>query len=72
MEDTGPDVAVVPTVVGLPQTTAEPRIRAAGFVARADRRRSGRAVGFVLRQRPLPGAVRVRGSTVRISVSAGP
>lgn len=68
----GPDTAVVPTVVGLTRTTAESRIRAAGFVAGVERRPDARPLGIVVRQHPEPGAVLSRGSIVGITVSVGP
>lgn len=67
--DVGPDTAVVPTVVGLTRTTAEARIRAAGFVARVS---SARREGVVFRQEPEPGATLARGSTVGIALRARP
>jgi beta-lactam-binding protein with PASTA domain len=69
--DVGPDTAVVPTVVGLTRTTAAARIRAAGFVARVQRRAPGRRRDVVVGQRPEPGATLARGSVVGITVSAG-
>ena len=69
--DVGPDTAVVPTVVGLTRTTAEARIRAAGFVAQVERGRGARRPGVVVRQQPQPGATLSRGSIVGITVSAG-
>jgi beta-lactam-binding protein with PASTA domain len=66
-EDTGPDTAVVPTLVGLTRTTAASRIRAAGFVAQVQR---GAPPGeVVVRQQPEPGARLSRGSIVGIIVS---
>lgn len=69
--DTGPDTAVVPTVVGLTRTTAEARIRAAGFVAQVERG-VGRRPGVVVRQQPQPGATLSRGSIVGITISPRP
>jgi beta-lactam-binding protein with PASTA domain len=68
-DEGGPDTAVVPTLVGLTRTTAEARIRAAGFVAVLVEPVAGRPRDLVVRQRPAPGAVRARGSTVGISLS---
>jgi len=68
--DVGPDTAVVPTVVGLTRTTAEARIRAAGFVASAHP--GARPEAVVVRQRPGPGEILARGSTVGVTVSRGP
>jgi beta-lactam-binding protein with PASTA domain len=67
--DLGPDTSVVPTVVGLPRTMAEARIRAAGFVAAAERRGRARRRDVVVRQQPRPGATLSRGSIVRITLS---
>jgi beta-lactam-binding protein with PASTA domain len=66
--ETGPDTAVVPTVVGLTRTTAEARIRAAGFVAQVERA-PGRRRDVVVRQQPQPGATLSRGSIIGITVS---
>ena len=60
---------MVPTVVGLTRTTAEARIRAAGFVAEVERAPAGHRPGLVLRQQPQPGATLSRGSIVGITVS---
>jgi beta-lactam-binding protein with PASTA domain len=59
----------VPTLVGLTRTTAEARIRAAGFVAQVERARAGRRLDVVVRQQPQPGATLSRGSIVGITVS---
>jgi beta-lactam-binding protein with PASTA domain len=67
--DVEPDTAVVPTVVGLTRTTAEARIRAAGFVAQVERGGPGTRPGVVVRQQPKPGATLSRGSIVGITVS---
>lgn len=67
--DVGPDTAVVPTVVGLTRTTAEARIRAAGFVAQVERGGRSRRPSVVIRQQPQPGATLSRGSIVGITVS---
>lgn len=67
--DVGPDTAVVPTVVGLTRTTAEARIRAAGFVAQVERGGPARRRNVVVRQQPQPGATLARGSSVGITVS---
>ena len=71
-DNRGPDTAVVPTVVGLPRTTAEARIRAAGFVARVHRSAARRRGDTVVRQQPEPGATLSRGSLVGIVVSTRP
>jgi beta-lactam-binding protein with PASTA domain len=68
-EDTGPDTAVVPTLAGLTRTTAESRIRAAGFVAQVQRRPGAPPGEVVVRQQPEPGARLSRGSIVGIIVS---
>jgi beta-lactam-binding protein with PASTA domain len=67
--DVGPDTAIVPTVVGLTRTTAEARIRAAGFVAQAERGSGTSRPDVVVRQQPQPGATLSRGSIVGITVS---
>ena len=59
----------MPTVVGLARTTAEARIRAAGFVAHVERSEAGSRADVVFRQQPEPGATLSRGSIVGISVS---
>lgn len=69
--DVGPDTAVVPTVVGLTRTTAEARIRAAGFVAQVERAEAGRRRDVVVRQEPRPGATLSRGSIVGITIAPG-
>ena len=70
--EVGPDTAVVPTVVGLTRTTAEARIRAAGFVAQVEPTGSRRRDGVVFRQKPEAGATLARGSPVGIAVRAQP
>jgi beta-lactam-binding protein with PASTA domain len=69
--DAGPDTAIVPTVVGLTRTTAEARIRAAGFVARVERAEAGTWPDVVVRQQPQPGATLSRGSIVGITIAPG-
>jgi beta-lactam-binding protein with PASTA domain len=61
---------VVPTVVGLTRTTAEARIRAAGFEAPVERGPRARRRDVVVRQQPEPAATLSRGSIVGITVSA--
>jgi len=64
--------ATVPKVVGLSQSTAQRRIRAAGFLVRTTYVASSKPSGTVVAQRPAPGTSLRRGSPVRINVSSGP
>jgi len=63
--------ATVPNVVGLSDTDASARLQAAGFRASSTPVSSTRPPGTVLTQSPSAGNVATRGSTVRITVSAG-
>jgi beta-lactam-binding protein with PASTA domain len=67
----GPDLNVVPDVVGLPESTAGSRVRANGFVAAFERRPASEPAGTVVRQFPGGGAELERGSTVGLVISAG-
>jgi len=62
----------VPQVVNLPVETAEARVRAAGLVPQRNDVPSEREVGTVVDQAPGEGESVARGSTVSLSVSAGP
>jgi len=64
--------ATVPKVVGLSQSAAQRRIRAAGFLVRTTYVASSKPSGTVVAQRPAPGTSLRRGSPVRINVSSGP
>lgn len=66
-----PKVAV-PTVIDLPQAAAEAKIRAAGLVPEATQVASSKDVGVVVDQSPGAAEMVASGSTVGISVSAGP
>jgi glucose/arabinose dehydrogenase len=62
----------VPRVVGLRLATARTRIRRANCrVGRVRQQRSSRARGRVVAQSPRPGARRVRGTRVHLTVSRG-
>ena len=63
--------ARVPKVVGLSQTAARHRLRAAGFVVRTAYVSSTKPQGTVVAQRPSAGTSLRRGSQVRINVSTG-
>ena len=63
--------ATVPNVVGLSDTDASARLQAAGFRVSSTPVSSTRPPGTVLTQSPSAGNVATRGSTVRITVSAG-
>ncbi len=63
--------ATVPNVVGSRDTDASARLQAAGFRVSSTPVSSTRPSGTVLTQSPLAGNVATRGSTVRITVSAG-
>jgi eukaryotic-like serine/threonine-protein kinase len=63
--------ATVPNVVGLSDTDASARLQAAGFRVSSTPVSSTRPPGTVLTQSPSAGNVTTRGSTVRITVSAG-
>ena len=63
--------ATVPNVVGLRDTDASARLQAAGFRVSSTPVSSTRPPGTVLTQSPSAGNVATRGSTVRITVSAG-
>jgi eukaryotic-like serine/threonine-protein kinase len=63
--------ATVPNVVGLSDTDASARLQAAGFRLSSTPVSSTRPPGTVLTQSPSAGNVATRGSTVRITVSAG-
>ena len=63
--------ATVPNVVGLSDTDGSARLQAAGFRVSSTPVSSTRPPGTVLTQSPSAGNVATRGSTVRITVSAG-
>jgi eukaryotic-like serine/threonine-protein kinase len=63
--------ATVPNVVGLSDTDASARLQAAGFRVSSTPVSSTRPPRTVLTQSPSAGNVTTRGSTVRITVSAG-
>jgi beta-lactam-binding protein with PASTA domain len=71
-ETTGPDTAVVPTVVGMARTTAESRIRAAGFLALVEHGSAAGPDEHVVSQQPEPGARLSRGSVVGLTVTRRP
>jgi beta-lactam-binding protein with PASTA domain/predicted Ser/Thr protein kinase len=62
----------VPAVIDLPQAAAEAKIRAAGLVPEATQVASPKDVGLVIDQTPGASELVATGSTVGISVSAGP
>ncbi len=64
--------ASVPRVVGLNQTVAQRRLRAAGLASNVAYVASTQPAGRVVAQRPLPGTKVKRGSRVRLNVSTGP
>jgi eukaryotic-like serine/threonine-protein kinase len=64
--------ARVPKVVGLAQSTAVTRLRAAGFRVRTAYVASTKPQGTVVAQRPAPDTSLRKGSAVRINVSNGP
>jgi serine/threonine-protein kinase len=69
---TRPQKVLVPTVVNLPQPTAQQRILAAGFTLSVISQPSKSPNGIVIAQNPL-GDERVKsGSTVTLTVSTGP
>jgi serine/threonine-protein kinase len=63
--------AKVPRVIGLSQTAAQRRLRAAGFRVRTAYVSSSKPSGTVVAQRPAPGTSLRRGTPVRINVSVG-
>jgi eukaryotic-like serine/threonine-protein kinase len=63
--------AKVPRVVGLSQTAAQRRLKAAGFRARTAYVASAKPAGTVVAQRPAPGTSLRRGAAVQINVSTG-
>jgi eukaryotic-like serine/threonine-protein kinase len=63
--------AKVPRVVGLSQTTAQRRLKTAGFRVRTAYVTSSKPAGTVVTQRPTPGTTLRRGAAVRIGVSVG-
>ena len=62
----------VPGVVGKPVATAKKTLTRAGFKVNVKRVRSRRAQGIVIRQNPAAHASVDQGSTMRLTVSAGP
>lgn len=63
----------VPKVIGLPESEAAARLRAAGFkTLRASRYDGNVAAGRIANQVPAPSAAARRGSTVHLAVSKGP
>jgi serine/threonine-protein kinase len=69
---TAPTQASVPAVVGKPVKVATTTLKRAGFKVTVRRARSTRAAGVVLSQNPQSGSQANEGSTVRLTVSAGP
>jgi beta-lactam-binding protein with PASTA domain len=68
----GGQKATVPTVVGADQASAEAGLRQAGFKAHATDKTSQRPQGEVIGQDPGGGSKADKGSTVELTVSAGP
>ena len=64
--------AKVPSVVTLPQATAEARITAQGLKVQATQANNDAPKGTVFDQNPPAGSMVDKGSTVAISVSSGP
>jgi serine/threonine-protein kinase len=71
LTDRGPKTAKVPTMIGLPQRTAETQASQRGFVLQTQSRVSTAAPGVVLDQVPQAGASLSKGSKVGVIVSAG-
>ncbi len=62
----------VPSVVTLPEATAEAKVRAAGLVPKVDVVTNDAQKGLVVDQNPEADSQAARGSTVTLSVSGGP
>jgi serine/threonine-protein kinase len=71
-QSTGAQQVVVPSVIDLPVETAEAKVRAAGLVPQATQVASDKEVGRVIDQSPGADERVAQGSTVALSVSAGP
>jgi eukaryotic-like serine/threonine-protein kinase len=67
----GADLALVPSVVGLQQSTAQSRLEARGFVVDVDTRNADEPEGEVIDQSPGEGSRIEEGSRVTIVVSTG-
>ena len=68
----GPRLATVPQVVGMPVGQATSQVSGAGFRARVARVPGTEPEGTVIAQNPRGGARALRGSVVRLNVSMGP
>jgi serine/threonine-protein kinase len=69
----GPGRATVPSTAGLPQAAAKSKLEAAGFNVQVSRVNSGKVEkGLVTYSDPSGGSTATRGSTVTLTVSAGP
>ena len=69
---TAPNQTGVPAVVGNQVRVATTTLRQAGFKVSVRRARSARAAGIVLSQNPTSGSQANEGSTIHLTVSAGP
>jgi serine/threonine-protein kinase len=69
---TAPSQTTVPAVVGRQVSAATTTLKRAGFKVTIRHARSTRAAGIVLRQDPSSGSQANQGSTVHLTVSAGP
>ncbi len=69
---TAPNQTGVPAVVGKQVRVATTTLRQAGFKVSVRRARSARAAGIVLNQNPASGSQANPGSTIHLTVSAGP
>ena len=72
LERTAPPAELtVPSVVGLPETTAVQRLTTKGFNVRAVERPGAAKAGRVFQQRPSANSLFARGATVTIRVANG-
>jgi eukaryotic-like serine/threonine-protein kinase len=69
---TAPNQVGVPAVVGKQLSTAQTSLKRAGFKVKISHARSTKAAGLVIRQNPAGRAQANQGSTVSLTVSAGP
>ncbi len=69
---TAPSQVGVPAVVGKQASTATATLKRAGFKVKVSHARSTKAAGFVIRQNPARRSQANQGSTVSLTVSAGP
>ena len=68
----GPDDVAVPDVVGADLQVAQQRLRSEGFEVEVTRARNPEPAGRVVGQDPAAGAEAPEGSTINLTVSAGP